>query len=89
LKEDLSSYGCLGRDRQTKQGFFSGMLRGVSNPGEGSEILSFPFRPRLVCSSLLHLRSSWRDCMKSGSSNGSRVDVAGNGRQNEPKSRVL
>jgi hypothetical protein len=34
-----------GADRQTKQGFFSGMLRGVSNPGEGSEILSFPSGP--------------------------------------------
>ena len=41
------------------RGFFSGMLRGVSNPGEGSEILSFLFRSRLVYSSLLHLRSSW------------------------------
>jgi hypothetical protein len=43
------------------RGFFSGMLRGVSNPGEGSEILSFLFRSRLVYSSLLHLRSSWKE----------------------------
>jgi hypothetical protein len=49
-----------GRDRQRNRGFFSDMIRGVSNPREGSKILSFVFRPRLVCSSLLHLRSSWK-----------------------------
>jgi hypothetical protein len=32
----------------------------VSNPHEGSKILTLLFRPRLVCSSLLHLRSSWK-----------------------------
>jgi hypothetical protein len=48
-----------GRDRQRNRGFFSGMLRGVSNPREGSKNLFFLFRPRVVCSSLLHLRSSW------------------------------
>ena len=42
------------------RGYFSGMLRGVSNPREGSKILSVLFRPRLVCSSFLHLRSSWK-----------------------------
>jgi hypothetical protein len=31
------------------RGFFSGMLRGVSNTREGSKILTFLFRPRLVC----------------------------------------
>jgi hypothetical protein len=36
--------GGLGRGMR---GFFSGMLRGVSNPREGSKIL-FPLRPRLV-----------------------------------------
>ncbi len=36
------------------------MVRGVSNAREGSKILMFLFRPRLVCSSLLHLRSSWK-----------------------------
>ena len=36
------------------------MVRGVSNPREGSKILTFLFRSRLVCSSLLHLRSSWK-----------------------------
>ena len=49
-----------GRGRQRNQGFFSGMLRGVSNPREGSKILMFLFGSRLVCSSLLHLRSSWK-----------------------------
>jgi len=34
------------------------MLRGVSDPREGSKILFFLFEPRQVCSSLLHLRSS-------------------------------
>jgi hypothetical protein len=36
------------------------MSRGVSNPREGSKILTFLFQPRVVCSSLLHLRSSWK-----------------------------
>ena len=35
-------------------------IKGVSNPREGSVILIFHFRPRLVCSSLLHCRSSWK-----------------------------
>ena len=39
---------------------FGGMVRGVSSPPEGSKILSFLFRLRLVCTSLLHLRSSWK-----------------------------
>ena len=30
-------------------GFFSGMVKGVSDPCEGSKILTFLFRPRLVC----------------------------------------
>jgi hypothetical protein len=47
----LRSYGCLGRDRQRNRGFSSGTIRGVSNSREGSKILSFPFRSRLVCSS--------------------------------------
>ena len=46
--------------RQRNRGFFGGIVRGVSNACEGSKILSFLFRPRLVCSSLLHLRSSWK-----------------------------
>ena len=36
------------------------MVRGVSHPCQGSKILSFLFRPRLVCNSLLHLRSAWK-----------------------------
>jgi hypothetical protein len=48
----LSSYGCLERGRQRNRGFFSGMVRGVSDPREGSKMLTFLFRSRLVCSSL-------------------------------------
>jgi len=47
----------LGRDRQRNRGFFSGLVRGVSNPREGSKILTFLFRSRMVCSSLLR---SWK-----------------------------
>ena len=56
-------WGALERvaeDRQRNRAFFSSMVRGVSNAREGSKILTFLFRPRLVCSSLLHLRSSWK-----------------------------
>ncbi len=59
----MRSYGNLERDRRMNRGFFGVMLRGVSNPREGSKILTFLFRPRLVCSSFLHLRSSWRNCL--------------------------
>jgi hypothetical protein len=52
----------LGRDRQRNRGFFSGMLRGVSNAREDSKILTFLFRSRLGCNLLLHLRSSWKGC---------------------------
>ena len=52
----------LGRDRHRNWGFFSALVRGVSSPRAGSKILSFLFRPRLVCSPLLHLRSSWKGC---------------------------
>jgi hypothetical protein len=45
--------------RQRNRGFFSDLVRGVSNPREGSKILTFLFRSRLVCSSLLHFLSSW------------------------------
>jgi len=50
----------VAKGRQRNRGFFSGMVRGVSNACEGSKILSFLYQPRLVCSSLLHLRSSWK-----------------------------
>ena len=46
------------RGRQSNRGFFSDPVRGVSDHPEGSKILIFLFRPRLVCSSLLHLRCS-------------------------------
>jgi hypothetical protein len=38
-----------GRDRQRNRGLFSAMVRGVSKLREGSEILRFLFRSRLVC----------------------------------------
>ena len=60
LKAALRSYGNQGQDRQRNRGFFSGMIRGVSNAREGSKILTFFYWPRRVCSSLLHLRSSWK-----------------------------
>jgi hypothetical protein len=46
----------VARGRQRNRLFFSGMLRGVSDPREGSKILFFLFRSRLGCSSLLHLQ---------------------------------
>jgi hypothetical protein len=46
------------RGRQRNRGFFSDLVRGVSNAREGSKILTLLFRSRLVCSSLLHLRCS-------------------------------
>jgi hypothetical protein len=36
------------------------VVRGVSSPREGSKILTFLFGPRLVCSLLLDLHSSWK-----------------------------
>jgi hypothetical protein len=62
FKAPLRSYGTLGRERQRNRQFFSGMLRGVSNPREGSKILFFLFRSRVECSSPLHLRSSGKGC---------------------------
>jgi hypothetical protein len=50
--------------RQRNRGFFNGLVRGVSNACEGSKILSFLFRSRLVCYSLLHLRGSGKECSK-------------------------
>jgi hypothetical protein len=51
----VNIWGGIGRGMR---GFFSGMVRGVSNAREASKIRTFLFRPRLVCSSLLHLQSS-------------------------------
>jgi hypothetical protein len=39
----------VAEDRQRNRAFFSGMVRGVSMPSEGSKILSFLFVPRVVC----------------------------------------
>jgi hypothetical protein len=41
------------RDRQRNRGFFSGMVRDVSMPREGSKILKFLIRTRLVYSSCI------------------------------------
>jgi hypothetical protein len=51
----------VARDRQRNRQFFSGMVRGVSNACEGSEILTFLYGPQLMCSPRLHLLSSWKD----------------------------
>ncbi len=48
----------VARDRQRNRGFFGGLLRDVSDPREGSKILTFPFWPRLMCGWFLQLRSS-------------------------------
>ena len=49
----------VARDRQRNRGFFGGLVRGVSSPREGSEILTFLFRPQLVCISYIsEVRSS-------------------------------
>jgi hypothetical protein len=42
----MGIWGGIGRGIR---GFFSGMVRGVSDPREGSKILIFLFRSRLVC----------------------------------------
>jgi hypothetical protein len=52
------SWNIVAQGRQRNLRLFSAMVRGLSNPREGSDILSFLFRPRQVCSSILHLRSS-------------------------------
>jgi hypothetical protein len=50
-------WNILAWGRQRNRQFFSAMIRGLSNPREGLKILTFLFRPRLVCYSLLNLRS--------------------------------
>jgi hypothetical protein len=59
FKAALRSYGHLGRDRQRNGGLFSGIIRDVSNPREGSTHPNLPLSvPTGVQSSLLHPRSS-------------------------------
>jgi hypothetical protein len=60
--------GYQGRGRQRNRQFFSGLVRGVSNPREGLKILFFLSQSRLVCSSLPHLRTSWKGALRSWSS---------------------
>ena len=57
-KAALRSYGTSGAGSAEESWFSRDRIRGVSHPHEVSKMLTFPFRPRLVCSSLLHLRSS-------------------------------
>ena len=45
----------MAQGRQRNQGFFIGMVRGVSNACEGSKILSVLFRPRLVCAARFYI----------------------------------
>ena len=42
------------------RGFFSGMVRGLSDGGEGTKILTFLLRPRLVWKGSLALYSNVR-----------------------------
>jgi hypothetical protein len=44
----------VAQGRQSNQEFFSRMVRGVSDPREGSKTITFLYRPRLMCSALLH-----------------------------------
>ena len=60
LRWDRLGHSQLAAYRQRNQKFFSGLVWGVSDPREGSKILIFLFPPRLVCCSLLHLRSAWK-----------------------------
>jgi hypothetical protein len=53
----MDVWGGIGRGMRE---FFSGLARGMSSPPEGSKILTFLSRPRVVCSSLLYLLSSWK-----------------------------
>jgi hypothetical protein len=41
----------VAEDRQRNREFFSDLVRGVASAREGSKILTFLFRSRLVCSS--------------------------------------
>jgi hypothetical protein len=52
----MEIWGGIGRET----GDTSAAWSGVSNACGGSKILTFLFRSRLVCYSLLHLRGSWK-----------------------------
>jgi len=45
LQAALRGYGYLGQDRQSNRGFFSGIVRGVSDPREGRRSLVSYFDP--------------------------------------------
>jgi hypothetical protein len=52
-------WNIVAQGRQRNRGPLSVYVRGVSRPSEGPKNLTFLFRSRVVCTSLLHLRSSW------------------------------
>lgn len=39
----------MAKGQERKKRFCNGMVRGVSNPREGSKMLTLLFRPQLVC----------------------------------------
>ncbi len=56
----------VARDRQRNRGFFSGMLRGVPGPCEGSKILTFHFRPRLMCAARSYISEARGETVRKG-----------------------
>jgi hypothetical protein len=61
--EELWSIVAWGRERNREP--LRCLVRGVSNVCEGSKMLTFLFRSPPVCSSLLHLRLSWKEFLRS------------------------
>src|SRR5215208_2803527 len=61
--EELWSIVVWGRERNREP--LRCLVRGVSNVCEGSKMLTFLFRSPPVCSSLLHLRLSWKEFLRS------------------------
>jgi hypothetical protein len=56
-------YCIVAEDRQRNRAFFSGMLRGVSDSREGSEVLTFLLRPRLVYRARSHISGMRGKCI--------------------------
>jgi hypothetical protein len=64
FKAPLRSYGNLGRDRQRNRGLFVGMVRGVSNPREGSKMLIFlSWAPTGVCRTHSYISEACGRCI--------------------------
>ena len=79
----------MAQGRQRKKGFFSGMFRGVSNAQEGSKVLFFLYGPRLMCNSLLHLRSSWKVDSQKFARKVSKTTNLGNTTSESPRLRSI